>query len=166
MDRVRSSELPPDAVFVFDILGNSSARFRQEDGGSSLPIKLNGSFHLMGELEMMQQEHVEQALSPVEHLYKNLLKLNCKLFTPPIPRYIFGSCCLDLAHGPNVRMGGHGERMIGEHCRIRQELKNILLKDGIRNMRVLDTLGTLTSRALSLSSLLLLDLWLHGTMSI
>jgi len=147
MDRVRGSELPPNAVFVFDILGNSSARFKQEDGGSSLPIKLNGSFHLLGELEMMQHDHLEQALSPIEHLYKNLLKLNCKLFTPPIPRYIFGSCCLDLAHGPNIRMGGHGERMIGEHCRIRQDLKHTLLKDGIRNMRVLDTLGILTSKS-------------------
>jgi hypothetical protein len=56
--------------------------------------------------------------------------------------------------------------MIGEHCRIRQDLKDILLKDGIRNMRLLDTLGTLNPRALSLSSLPLLDLWLHGTMSI
>jgi hypothetical protein len=61
---VRGSEPPPDAVFVFDILGNSSARFKQEDGGSLLPIKLNGSFHLMGELEMMQHKHIEQALSP------------------------------------------------------------------------------------------------------
>ena len=147
MDSVRCSEPPSYAVFVFDILGNSSARFRQEDGGSSLPIKLNGGFHLLGELEMMQQEHVEQALSPIEHLYKNLLKSNCKIFNPPIPRYLFGSCCLDLAHGSNILMGGHGEKMVGEHCRIRNNLKSILLKDGIRNMRVLDTLGTLTSKS-------------------
>ena len=146
MDRVRCSEPPSDAVYVFDILGNSSARFRQEDGGSSLPIKLNGGFHLLGELEMMQHEHVEQALSPIEHLYKNLLKSNCKIFNPPNPRYLFGSCCLDLAHGSNIRMGGHGEKMLGEHCRIRNHLKSILLKDGIRNMRVLDTLGSLTHK--------------------
>ncbi len=75
------------------------------------------------------------------------MKLNCRLFTHPIPRYIFGSCCLDLAHGPTVSMGGHAERMIGEHCCIRQELKYILLKDGIRNKRVLDTLETLTSKS-------------------
>jgi hypothetical protein len=106
MDRVRCAEPPPDAVYVFDILGKSSARFRQEDGGSSLPIKLNGSFHLLGELVMMQHDHIEQALSPIDHLYKNLLKSNCKIFNPPNPRYLFGSCCFDLAHGPNIRMGG------------------------------------------------------------
>jgi hypothetical protein len=147
MDRVRCSEPPSDAVYVFDVLGNSSVCFRQEDGGSSLPIKLNGSFHLLGELDMMQQDHVELALSPIEHLYNNLLKSNCKLFNPPIPRFLFGSCCPDLAHGSNIRMGGHGEKMLGEHCRIRNNLKSILLKDGIRNMRVLDTLGTLTHKS-------------------
>ncbi len=146
LDRVRGSEPPSDAVFVFDILGNSSARFKQDDGGSSLPIKLNGSFHLMGELEMMQHEHVEQALSSIEHLYKTWLKTSCKIFNPPIPRYLFGSCCHDLAHGRNIRMGGHGEKMSGEHCRIRNNLKGILLKDGVRNMRVLNTLGTLTAQ--------------------
>jgi hypothetical protein len=146
MDSVRCSEPPSYAVFVFDILGNSSARFRQEDGGSSLPLKLNGGFHLLGELEMMQHEHVEQALSPIEHLYKNLLKSNCKIFNPPIPRYLFGSCCLDLANGPNIRMGRHGEKMVAKHCHIRNNLNSILLKDGVRNMRVLDTLGTFTSK--------------------
>ncbi len=96
---------------------------------------------------MMQHEHVELALSPIEHLYKNLLRSNCKLFNPPIPRYLFGSCCPDLSHGSNIRMGGHGEKMLGEHCRIRNNLKSILLKDGIRNMRVLDTLGSLTHKS-------------------
>ncbi len=105
MDRVRCSEPPSDAVYVFDVLGNSSERFRQEDGRSSL--------YFLGELEMMQQEHVELALSPIEHLYKNLLRSNCKLFNPPIPRFLFGSCCPDLAHGSIIRMGGHGEKMLG-----------------------------------------------------
>ncbi len=60
----------------------------------------------------MQHEHVEQALSPIEHLYKNFLKLNFKIFNPSIPRYLFGSCCLDLAHGPNIRMRGTGKRWL------------------------------------------------------
>jgi hypothetical protein len=51
------------------------------------------------------------------------------------------------SHGTNIRMGGHGEKMLGEHCRIRNEIKSTLLKDGIRNMRVMDTLGSLTSKS-------------------
>jgi hypothetical protein len=44
-------------------------------------------------------------------------------------------------------MEGHGERMVGEHCRIQSNLKSFLMKNGVCNMRVLDTLGTLTSKS-------------------
>jgi len=91
LNRVRSSEPPAEALCVFDILDNSLAHFRQDDGGSSLLIKLNGGFHVLGELEMMQHNHEAQALFPVEHLYKNWLRSNCKVFIPPIPRFVFGS---------------------------------------------------------------------------
>jgi hypothetical protein len=39
-----------------------------------LPVKLNGSQYLKGELELKQYTHIEQTLYPVEHLYKNWLK--------------------------------------------------------------------------------------------
>jgi hypothetical protein len=44
MDRVRFAELSSDVVYVLDLLGNSSIRFRQADESSSLPVKLNGHF--------------------------------------------------------------------------------------------------------------------------
>jgi hypothetical protein len=53
MDRVRFAELSSDVVYVLDLLGNSSVRFRQADESSSLPVKLNGRFHLLGDLEMI-----------------------------------------------------------------------------------------------------------------
>ncbi len=58
-----------------------------------------------------------------------------------LPLNIFAKICLNLT--ANL-IGGHGEKMVGEHYRIRNNLKSILLKDGVRNMQVLDTLGTLT----------------------
>jgi len=48
MDRVRSATLPSDAIFVLDLLGNSSVCFRQADESSSLPVKLNGHYHPAG----------------------------------------------------------------------------------------------------------------------
>jgi hypothetical protein len=146
IDRVCVSELPPDAIFVFDVLGNSSARFEQADDSSSLPVKLRGSHHLLGNLKMMEGSHIEQALSPVSHLFKNILKSKQKIFIPPIPRFVCGSCCKELDHGPNIRSSGHGERMLGEHCRIRNTLKESLIRGGVQNMRVLDTLGSITGK--------------------
>jgi hypothetical protein len=87
---------------------------------------------------------IESALNPVSHLYKQYIKSNCKIFTPPIPRFVFGSCCADLGHGANIRHQGHREKMLSEHCRVRQTLKGILVGERVQNMRVLDTLGCLT----------------------
>jgi hypothetical protein len=144
MDRVISTGLPSDAIYVLDLLGNSSARFKQPDDSSSLPVKLNGHWHLLGDLEVMGCSHVESALNPVSHLYKQYIKSNFKIFTPPIPRFVFGSCCADLGHGANIRHQGHREKMLSEHCRVRQTLKGILVGERVHNMRVLDTLGSLT----------------------
>ena len=69
MDRVRSADLPSDAVYVLDLLGNSSVRFRQADESSSLPVKLNWHYHLLGDLEVMGSPHIESALFSVSHLY-------------------------------------------------------------------------------------------------
>ncbi len=141
---VRFAELPSDVVYVLDLLGNSSVRFRQADDSSSLPVKLNGRYHILGDLEVMGFAHIESALFPVSHLYKNIIKNNDKIFTPPIPRNVFGSCCHDLGHGANIRMQGHGEKMIAEHCRIRQHMKKVLMDERVQNMRIFDTLGSLT----------------------
>jgi hypothetical protein len=88
--------------------------------------------------------HIESALFPVSHLYKNIIRNNDKIFTPPIPHNVFGSCCHDLGHGANIRMQGHGEKMIAEHCRIRQHMKKVLMDERVQNMRIFDTLGSLT----------------------
>ncbi len=94
MDRVRSATLPSDAVFVLDLLGNSSVSFKQADESSSLPVKHNGQYHLLGDLEVMGSSHIESALFPVSHLYKQYIKSNDKIFLPPIPRNVFGSWLL------------------------------------------------------------------------
>jgi hypothetical protein len=45
-------------------------------------VKINGGYHLLGSLEMMQHNNIEQALFPCEHLYKNWLRSCCLVFTP------------------------------------------------------------------------------------
>jgi hypothetical protein len=149
MDSLSQSLAGPDVsldtVFVLDFLGNSSVRFRQEDDSDSLPCKIGGSYHLLGKVMPMEDEHVTKALGTLEHLYNRRLRDSKKIFLPPIPRYIFGGCCNDLAHCPNVRSSDHAHIMLREHCRIRHTMKNTLTTDRVSNMRVLDTLGSLTS---------------------
>ncbi len=56
---------------MLDLLGNSSVWFKQEDDISSLLVRLNGSLHILGDVVVMEDTHVEKTLSPVTHLYKD-----------------------------------------------------------------------------------------------
>jgi len=138
--------LPENTVFVLDLLGNSSVRFRQSDDGDSLPVKLGGSWHLLGEVRVMNQDQVEKTLSNMEHFYKHDHSAARKIFCPPLPRYVFGGCCGDLGHGQNIRSQGHAEKMVTEFVRVRQNIKSVLVRSQVQNMRVLDSLGALTGK--------------------
>jgi hypothetical protein len=144
MDRVRSAELPPDVVYLLDFLGNSSVHFKLADESSLLPVKLNGHWHFLSYFEVMGSSYVESPLFSVSHLYKQNIRSCGKIFLPPIPRKVFGSCHYDLGHGANARMPGHGGKMLSEHCRVGQNLKGTLVGERVMNMRVLDVLGCLT----------------------
>ena len=146
MREIVDPSIPEDSIIVLDVLGNISVRFRQADDSCSLPVKLNGSWHLLGEVRIMEDEQVEKGLFTVEHLYKNLRKDSCKIFTSPSPRWLCGACCFDLAHCTNLRSDGYGKRILNELYRVRRCMKKTLIDGKVRNARVLDTLGTLTGK--------------------
>jgi hypothetical protein len=146
MREIINPAIPEETVIVLDILGNISVRFSQADESSSLPVKLNGSWHLLGEVRIMEDEQVEKGLFTVEHLYKNLRKDSWKIFVSPSPRWLCGACCFDLGHCTNFRSEGYGRKILTELYRVRRCMKKTLIESRIRNTRVLDTLGTLTGK--------------------
>jgi hypothetical protein len=146
MREIVNPAIPEDSVIVLDILGNISVRFTQGDDSCSLPVKLNGSWHLLGEVRIMEDEQVEKGLFTVEHLYKNLRKDSWKIFVSPSPRWLCGACCFDLGHCTNLRSDGYGRRILNELYRVWRCMKKTLIDGRIRNSRVLDTLGTLTGK--------------------
>jgi hypothetical protein len=123
MNQVQGLGLPEDAVFVLDVLGNSSVRFKQEDGSTALPVKLNGGWHVLGEVSVMDDAMVTQTLSLIQHLYMHSYRRSHFILLPPIPRFVFGGCCNDLNHCSNVRNSNHGTVMISEHYRVRSAMK-------------------------------------------
>jgi|LakMenEpi03Aug12_release.lakeMendotaPanAssembly.Ray.scaffolds.fasta_scaffold1273608_1 hypothetical protein len=84
-DRVAAAGLPKDTVYVLDLLGNSSVWFKQEDDISSLLVRLNGSLHVLGDVVVMEDTHVEKTLSPVTHLYKDRLRHRSIVYPPYSP---------------------------------------------------------------------------------
>jgi hypothetical protein len=59
---------------------------------------------------------------------------------------LLGEHLEDLSQGPNVRTHCHSTRMILRHCLVRNSLKSIFREERIRNMRVLDVMGSITGK--------------------
>jgi len=77
------NDLPENTIFVLDLLGNSSVWFKQSDDGDSLPVRLGGSWHVLGEVRVMSQEQVEKTLSNMEPFYRHDYSAAKKIFCPP-----------------------------------------------------------------------------------
>jgi hypothetical protein len=89
------------AAFVFDILSNSSVRFEQFDGTSSLPFRSNGNFHLGGKVVPPSPEIYKKLVDSVTPIFKAKGNKPCVII-PPLPRYLFTRCCNDSGHCTNA----------------------------------------------------------------
>jgi hypothetical protein len=126
------------SAIVLDLFGNSSVRFAQFDGTTALPFKSGGRFHLNGDV----------VASPVP-VFRNIVKATVPIFmaagktpcivVPPLPRYIFASCCNDPSHCPNLSNPNHKEKMLTDFIQLRHTLVKELVANGVSNFKVLDT---------------------------
>jgi hypothetical protein len=64
----------------------------------------------------------------------------------PMPRYVFGGCCIDRSHASNTTQEGHAATMLASHSKLRNILKTKLVKKKDKGMWVLDVLGSLTKK--------------------
>ena len=68
------------------------------------------------------------------------LKNKSKIFIPPIPRFVFGSCCDNNTHGTNINTLLHPQHALAEHTRQRHTIIKTLNSTGITSHRVLDVI--------------------------
>jgi hypothetical protein len=126
---------------VMDIFGNSSVKFRHVDGALVLPMKMGGRYHLLGD-----------AVIESDDGFRNLIRLAAPIFdaisvlptvvTPPIPRFIFGSCCTDEAHAPNTRDQDYRQDMLNGFAHARGVIKAELVgASSLRHFWVIESLA-------------------------
>jgi hypothetical protein len=82
-------------------------------------------------------------------IFRNIVKATTPIFTaagktpcivvPPLPRYIFASCCNDPSHCPNLKDPTHKEKMLTGFIQLRHTLVKELVANGVSNFKVLDT---------------------------
>jgi hypothetical protein len=125
------------AGLVFDILGNSSVRYEQFDGTTSLPFNSDGKYHLGGKVVITPTDVFKKVVSNVLPIFKAKGKKPC-VIVPPLPRYLFSRCCRDKNHCTNAMDAGYAEQLLSGFLRLRNDLIKLLVQSGLTEFKVLD----------------------------
>jgi hypothetical protein len=125
-------------LFVFDLFGNSSVRFEQFDGTTSLPFRSNGKYHLGGKVVVTPPEIFRRVVENVLPVLKAKGSKPC-LILPPLPRYLFAGCCSDRGHCSNMHKKGYQEEIMGGFIQLRANLIRLLVSSGLTNFKVMDS---------------------------
>ncbi len=129
---------PDTDAFVFDLLGNSSIRFEQFDGTSSLPFFSNGKHHLGGRVLVTPPDVFKKLVENVIPVIKEKGDKPCVIL-PPLPRYLFASCCNDPGHCSNRRESNFHSNLLSGYILLRNGLIKQLVNAGLTNFKVMDS---------------------------
>ena len=96
----------------------------------------------MGDVVFTPDTILKEQVKLVSSL-ESVCKNRGKIFLPPIPRFVFGSCCTTKTHGTNTRSSTHPAHAISEHIRQRHTIIKSLHSTGITNFKVIDILHSI-----------------------
>jgi hypothetical protein len=142
IDSLSKLDIAPGFSILLDLLGNCAYRFVQFDGTLALPQKENGRYHLKGPVTCCTDDifkKIIKSLAPVLLAAQDAVKISI----PPLPRYVFNSCCNNTSHCSNLLNEGHSEKMLNGVTHLRGILKNECGIMGVRNHWILDGIGAL-----------------------
>jgi len=135
---------------ILDLFGNSTTKFKHVDGALVLPIKINGKFHLLGEVTVETDEGCRNLIRIAEPLFRAIEELPT-IISPPSPRYVFSKCCAESSHAPNTGDPDHAAQAIRNYEHVRSVLKSELVgKDWLKNFWVMSSLSILGQTPVSM----------------
>ena len=102
--------MEPGIAFVFDILGNFTYRYEQEDGGMLLPVPIQGVHHMFGKVGICTDEMFKGVVTKLVSVLGQLSPVPCVVL-PPVPRFLTG-CCGDRTHASNAGKTGEDSAMV------------------------------------------------------
>jgi hypothetical protein len=141
-EKIISIKLEPDHIIVLELFGNSTFRYRQFDGTMALPFKAGHCYHMEGEVGVCDD-------TSFINLYHNLrpvfdaCKESVKIVIPPLPRYLYSSCCQNKHHCTNQKQDGYQLDLLKNTTHFRTVLKDALLSTGTERFFVVDGVGGL-----------------------
>jgi hypothetical protein len=137
-------QLDPGTSFavILDLFSNCSHRYLQFDGTQSLPHKEGGRYHMAGPVVPCNEDtfkKIIKLLSPVLLASQSAKKI----IIPPLPRYLFNTCCASRTHCSNFLEDGYAESSLNGTTKLRGIIKRECAAMGMRNQWVLDGIGAM-----------------------
>ena len=127
VSRIQESSADALSVLVLDLFGNTSIRFQQADDTLSLAVKLlgEGGWLLLWDVIYTPDDILREQVKSLSCLEINL-KNRAKIFIPPTPRFVFGSCCSSNTHSTNTNTSLHPQHALADHTRQRHSISKTL----------------------------------------
>ena len=128
-----------DTHVIVDLFSNSAYRYVSEDDGSlAPPMKIDGVYHMGGKVTTCANDVLGTIVSKAKKMF-TLLKGKVVVL-PPLPRYLYSSCCSRPGHCQGAGTKETVERLLDQTLALKKPIVNALIKNGIQNFTVPDTL--------------------------
>jgi hypothetical protein len=138
---LNDQDMDSSQVFVLDMLGNVAFRYEQLDGTLALPYKVNGKYHMAGEVKVCNWDSFKALLGSLKPILGKIPGLI--VFHSPIARYLYTGCCQDPDHCLNVDTDGYVKNLIRETIALRNVCISELQHMGVKNFIVPDLMAGL-----------------------
>jgi hypothetical protein len=106
---------------------------------------------MKGPVEICEDTVFKKIIGTVEPILLSA-QTAVKVSVPPLPRYVFNSCCNNTQHCSNLLDENHAEKMLNGVSHLRSVFKKEAVKMGISNHWILDGTGTLAGVRIGSSS--------------
>ena len=149
---LQSARIPADTFLILDLFGNTSTKFRQADDTLALATKVGGEggWHMLGEVVATPDAFLMDQVGSLGGMLASI-KNHLKIVFPPIPCYVFGSCCNDTSHAPNVSSPTHITSSLTEHIRQRSTIIRKLHDHKTQHFKVIDVLSIFAQTSASIA---------------
>jgi hypothetical protein len=136
-------KIEPGFAVVMDLVSNCAYRYTQFDGTQALPYKEGGKFHFAGPVTLCCDDTFKKILKKLGPVLLSAQNAK-KIVIPPLPRYIFNTCCSSTSHCANFSEEKYAESNLNGVTKLRGIMKKECSNIGMRNHWVLDGVGSIT----------------------
>jgi hypothetical protein len=131
-----------NAIFICDMLANTSFGFEQVNGTIALPVKLAGRYHMQGKVTVCSKESLETVMGRLTGIFDIIPGI--KICTPPLPRYLHSPCCDESGHCEGITDPEHAPELLADTITVRKVMRDFL-HSRVSNIWVPDTVTQLSA---------------------